>query len=179
MGPEFGTSSSPGIGRQENLAGGSTGPSPVHQAAPTVVVDPAPSQTPIDSVESLTIEGTSWRGPMPPPEAVLAYKEIDPTWPDRLLAMAESAQKHGQEMELARLKASIDDRRGMRIERRIGQLGAVWIATACLAVALVAALYGHDVVAGTIGSTTVVGLTTVFITGRKMKNESAPTKPGP
>jgi uncharacterized membrane protein len=110
---------------------------------------------------------------MPPPEAVQAYKQIDPAWPERLLAMAERAQAHDQEMERAQVDSVIQDRRAARIERRLGQVCAAAIALACIVATVVTALKGHDWVAGGLGTTTVVGLTTVFVTGRRAR-QAAP-----
>lgn len=104
---------------------------------------------------------------MPSPAALAAYGECDPTLPGRIVAMAEKAMNHEQDMERDAMSLQRRDQKCYRTERRIGQFCAAGLALACIGGSVVCALYGHDWVAGVLGTTTVLGLVVVFITGRR------------
>ena len=74
--------------------------------------------------------------------------------------MAETDQTDTREAnQLAIRVTAADSRRGQKY--------AFWIALAALAAACVIGYQGHEAAAATVGGTTVVGLVTVFITGRR------------
>lgn len=78
---------------------------------------------------------------------------------ERIIAMAEKDAEHQRDMERMALAAE-------RRERRIGQIFALIIGLSALAAAVGCAYIGATAVAATIGGGTVVGLVTVFVTGR-------------
>lgn len=80
--------------------------------------------------------------------------------------MAEEAQKHAHEMERLQIQSLVEDRRRSRSEGQRGQIIAAWIATACLAVTVYAIHEKAYKVAGVFGTTTIVALVAIFVTGR-------------
>ena len=62
------------------------------------------------------VQGTSFSGPLPPPEILAKYDAVVPGCADRIVAMAERNQKHRHEMEAVVLPAGIkSERRGQFI----------------------------------------------------------------
>lgn len=78
--------------------------------------------------------------------------------------MAEEDAKHRQQLENNALNFATN-------ERRRGQYFGLTIALAGLITSIIALYFGSEVVAGVIGGTTVVGLVTVFVTGRVIREK--------
>ena len=98
-------------------------------------------------------------GPVPHPDILHGYDQIIPGAAERILIMAEKDAAHQREIESAVLNLTAADvKRGQRFGFGIGILA---FTTCILALAL-----GSEKTAITIGSTTVIGLVTVFVTGR-------------
>lgn len=108
----------------------------------------------------------SWRGPIPAPDDLARYKEVDPALPDRILAMAERT------LELT--EKQTDHR--IEMERR-SVLGMNWRANAGLWLGFILAVFvfggcgwlisaGHEIAGTVIASVDVVGLVSVFVYGR-------------
>ncbi|MCL2779515.1 MAG: DUF2335 domain-containing protein [Polyangiaceae bacterium] len=99
-------------------------------------------------------------GALDSPETMLAYKEIDPTFPSRLLQMVEVQAKHRSELEKQTVTAEI-----ARASR--GQ----WLGFAVTSIAFgVVALLGHEGhpwSATVLGSINLVALVGTFVNGRK------------
>jgi uncharacterized membrane protein len=51
---------------------------------------PAPLQNNAVELQTLLARQEFFSGPLPPPEALKAYREIDPGYPERLMKMAEA-----------------------------------------------------------------------------------------
>jgi uncharacterized membrane protein len=61
---------------------------------------PTSSQQPAQPpVYVTTIEGVSYRGPLPPPQILQGYEELLPGAAERIFAMAEENQKHRHKLE--------------------------------------------------------------------------------
>jgi uncharacterized membrane protein len=73
--------------------------------------------------------------------------------------MAADEARHLQSMERARLTAEYS-------ERRIGQMFGITIGVAALSGSVACAWLGHPATAGVLGSSTVLGLVTIFVYGR-------------
>lgn len=88
------------------------------------------------------------------------YDDVLPGAAERILRMAETDQIDAREVrQLAIQEAATDNRRGQRF--------GFWMALAALVAACVLGYQGHEVAATTVGGATVVGLVTVFVTGRR------------
>ncbi|ETR69526.1 MAG: hypothetical protein OMM_09517 [Candidatus Magnetoglobus multicellularis str. Araruama] len=67
------------------------------------------AQLPSDPIElkQLTIASQYFQGPIPSPEILSNYSKADPSFPERVMKMAESEIKHRQEMDKEALQADI------------------------------------------------------------------------
>ncbi len=108
-------------------------------------------------------------GPLPPPEVLSAYGEVDPSFPERILKMAEAQAEHRKQQEREDLCADIDDLKAQRGTERIGQVFALVVCLAFLGGGVWVTLRGHDWVGGVIVGATLLGIVTVFITGRRSR----------
>ena len=106
-----------------------------------------------------------WQGPLPNPEALEHYGRIDESFPARVIAMAERQALHRQENETRRAKAASRD-------SLLGIVAGLLIALAGLGVCAYLAMHGHDEVAGIIGGSTLLGMVTVFVVGKKRSQAS-------
>lgn len=84
---------------------------------------------------------------------------------ERIFAMAEEDAKHRQQLENNALNFAAN-------ETRRGQYFGLTIALAGLITSIMALYFGSEAVAGVIGGTTVVGLVTVFVTGRVIREKN-------
>ncbi|MBW1721272.1 MAG: DUF2335 domain-containing protein [Deltaproteobacteria bacterium] len=106
------------------------------------------------------ISGTRFAGPIPPPDLLKGYDDIIPGAAERILRMAEEEAAYAHRMNQLTLELSAK-------EVKRGQVSGFGVAIAAFIVATVALFLGLEKAAMTIGGTTIVGLVTVFVTGRK------------
>lgn len=99
--------------------------------------------------------------PYPPPAILEGYERLVPGAATRILGMAESEMRHQQEIERESLRTA-----GLEVKR--GQYLAFIIGISSLSASLIALWMGAPVVSGVIGGSTVVGLVSVFVVGRRM-----------
>lgn len=98
-------------------------------------------------------------GPIPHPEVLQLYDATIPGAAERILAMAEKDASHQIEIEKSALNhAAAEVKRGQIFGLIIGMLAFL---TSIIALAL-----GSEKTAMALGGTTVIGLVTVFVTGR-------------
>lgn len=105
-----------------------------------------------ESVRKSVVESAASSGPLPPLAMYRAYDEALQGSAERILEMAEKEQDHRIGWEREALSQAPH-------QRRLGTL----IALSSLAVAGVLAMYGHDWVAGIIGSTGLAGTAVSFL----------------
>ncbi|MDR0961435.1 MAG: DUF2335 domain-containing protein [Mediterranea sp.] len=106
----------------------------------------------------------SFQGPVPHPDILKGYEDVLPGTAERILSMAEKQQTHGIEMEKFIVKNS----------SKQSVYGQVWggiITILCLVVTLVLGYAGHDALAGVIGSTTILGIATIFVLNKKPRKK--------
>lgn len=114
----------------------------------------------------VTIQEHQYSGPVPPPEILSGFEQIVPGAAERILAMAEENGKHQREMEKAAITLASDTvRRGQTYGLIIGILAFI--------TCIVALWFGSEGTAMTIGGVTIVGLVTVFVTGRFRKTRNS------
>ncbi|MEO5339547.1 MAG: DUF2335 domain-containing protein [Magnetococcus sp. MYC-9] len=100
-------------------------------------------------------------GPIPPPQMLAEYGKIVPDFPERIVKRFEEEGAHRAAME-----------KEMWAFQRRGQWMALSMGLFALACSWSLTLYGHDAVGGIVGGGTVVGLVSVFITGRISKQKN-------
>jgi len=129
---------------------------------------PAEKQTEaIKILSSISVkEASSFSGPLPPPSILSGYNDVLENGAERLMKMAENQSTHRMKLEKHAIGEELK-------QSKIGQIFGFILAMVGMGIALTLALYGHDTVAGIFGTTTIVGLVTVFVIGkRNQKNEA-------
>lgn len=106
----------------------------------------------------------SYYGPIPPPNLLNDYRLIDPTFPDRIIKMAESEQAHRHKMDDQVIEKEYH-------ERRRGQNYALCISIIFAVCSTAAIISGHPVAGSVLGGATLVSLVTVFILGRSFEKD--------
>ena len=119
-------------------------------------------RSPDEDVEEVvrTVVSQSFSGPIPPPETLAGYAAAGPDIPDRIVKMAESQQKHRQELEAKSVEASIN------VDKR-GQNYALTVSISIIAGALYLIGIGKEIYGAILFGGTLIGLASVFINGRK------------
>lgn len=120
-------------------------------------VPPPPHALVQQWMASLQVSGYS--GPLPPPEMLQKYNDIEPGLVNRIVAMAESQAQHRQAME-----AKVITDRGLN-ERR-GSLYGFVIALVAIVGSLVLLALGNKIEGLTGLITTIGALAGVFVYGR-------------
>ena len=98
-------------------------------------------------------------GPLPAPEILRGYDNILPGAAERIIRMAEKEQTNAHESGMLALREAVADRKR--------EIIAGIVALAALGTSAFLGHNGHAVAASIVGGTTVVGLVTVFLTGRR------------
>lgn len=111
------------------------------------------------------IRQESFSGPLPHPELMSKYEQIQPGFAERIISMAEHQQDHRIDCE----RKIID---GSMSETRRGQWLGFSVALLFLGAATALGLTGHDWLGGVLGGGTLVALVTVFVKNGHQKNEA-------
>lgn len=98
-------------------------------------------------------------GPVPPPQVLIGYGQIDRSFPDRIVKMAE---------ENARTERKTAERAQTFVlaERLVARIFGLLFALGAIGISAYLALHGHDAVAGVIAGTTVVAVTAALVAGK-------------
>ncbi len=108
------------------------------------------------SVQQLEIR----QSPLPHPEIIEQYDRVLPGSAERLMRLVEQEAEHRRALEAQQLHSEM-------METRIGQWMAFLIGVFTIAAGAYTALHGAELPGALIGSGGVIGLTAVFIYGRK------------
>lgn len=137
--------------------------------------------TPTKPGESIAAKFQQYSGPLPLPEQLNGYEEIQEGFAERILAMAENEQRQRHSMEERLLSAEIEHNRFVTEQdakdTQRGQWLGFTIGTVALFCGTYAAISGAQTAGSLIGSGGVIGLVTAFIIGRgREKKESAASR---
>lgn len=117
------------------------------------------------------VQTTAWQGPIPPPDALHAYKMMVPDAPERILAMAEEeARVRRDQMQKdhdSENRAKEADIGKYHDDVRRGQIFAFLILLAVVGGVIALALNGHDGAAIALGGIGAAGIVSGFIWGRR------------
>ena len=111
----------------------------------------------------------SHSGPLPSPDVLAEYDRVLPGLAERVVSMAENQSNHRIRIESTVVTSNT-------LESQRGQKFGFMVAIVGLGVCLTLALYGHDVVAGIVGGTTLLGLVTVFVVGKNAQRRDLEEK---
>ena len=115
------------------------------------------------------IRQESFAGPIPPPQVLQGYESILPGSADRILAMAESQQKHRFNMEDKAISGQVAN-------AKRGQIFAFIVFLVCTGIGLAFAFLGMKVFAGVFLSVSMVIVVSLFIGGRMRVRADLETK---
>jgi len=125
---------------------------------------PGPTQQKIlKAFKSVSIH-QSFSGPIPPPNILKGYNDVVKDGAERIMSMAERQSNH---------RITLEDhaiREELRQSGR-GQIFGFVLGIVGLGLATYLAIYGHEVIAGVFGTTTIVGLVAVFVIGKKAQKQ--------
>lgn len=126
-----------------------------------VILDAVPESKKEEVKEALMIiRSEMYSGPIPPPEALARYEEIQPGAADRILKMAEKQQGHRMALETKAIGGQVD-------QSKRGQLFGFILVFVCIAVAVFFAVYfGMTAFAVTFLCVTMVSVVGLFVTGK-------------
>ena len=116
--------------------------------------------------EVLSLSHSS-RGPIPSPEVIREYGEVDPSFPERIMKTYEKQTEHRHLLE----KQDADDRSkdliSVRNEAQRGQYFALIIGLSGMGAGVYLTSIGHWEAGVTFGGGTIAALCSVFIIGKK------------
>ncbi len=112
-----------------------------------------------------------FQGPLPAPQILEKYNEVIPNAAERILTMAEKDADFQREITHKAIELESN-------ERRLGQILGFCIGCIALSLSAVSLFLGYPTTASIIGGTTVVGLVTVFVTGRSLKEQKEDNRHG-
>lgn len=112
---------------------------------------------------TMTMMGRYTKGPLPDPETLRAYKDIDPSIVDEILDgfRSERHHRHTMDTELVGLEKQDQVHRAKAVQR--GQWMGFAIALAVLLASVALALAGHPSVAIVLAGLDLVGLVAIFL----------------
>lgn len=118
------------------------------------------------------VQQKSYRGPLPPSELLSGYEAFCPGATERFIGQLELNQKHQHEMEKLAVSATITrDHENRRYGFNLTCLS--------LGASVLLGLFGHDVLAGTIATTTIGTILVTFILNRRPNSKQDDKEPQP
>lgn len=110
-----------------------------------------------------TVATSSFRGPLPPPDALQRYEQICPGFADRIVALAEREAENRQRLERENMRIAEADIQAARKETKHGQNLACVITIIAFVAAVICACVNQPWVAGVIAGTTLVSVVSTIM----------------
>ena len=118
----------------------------------------------------MVIRSEMYSGPIPSPEALARYEEIQPGAADRIIKMAEKQQEHRMSLETKAIGGQID-------QSKRGQIFGFIAILLCIGVAVFFAVaFDMTTFAEIFLTVTMVILVTLFITGKNVMRKDLKEK---
>jgi len=110
-------------------------------------------------------------GPLPDAETLEQYNRIIPNGAERIMQLVEreAAHRHEQHSRIVTCELKVTKR---------GQLFALCLTLALGLAGFYLGMNGHDWLAGTVFTTTIIGVVTVFVMGRNSGEQQSPPATG-
>lgn len=136
-----------------------------------VILDAVPESKKEEVKEALMIiRGEMYSGPIPPPEALARYEEIQPGAADRILKMAEKQQEHRMALETKAIGGQVD-------QSKRGQIFGFIANFLCIGAAVFfAVVCNMTKFAATFLTVTMVILVGLFLTGKNVMKKDLEEK---
>lgn len=112
----------------------------------------------------------TYSSPLPPPEVLQKYKQIDPELINKITDMTEVQATHRRQLESRSLNEGIRHTKRRDLEANIGQACGFIIAVMGIIAGAYVALQGQQVAGGILGLAGISGIVAVFVNGRKKEN---------
>lgn len=114
-------------------------------------------------------KASSFSGPVPPPEILKGYNEVLQNGAERILMMAEKQSNHRMQLEDHAIKEELK-------QSRLGQVFGFILGLVGFGLATTLAMFNHEAIAGIFGTTTILGLVTVFVLGKRAQQKDLSDK---
>ncbi len=114
-------------------------------------------------------QASSFSGPIPPPQILKGYNDVVKDGAERIVIMAEKQSNHRMQLEDYALKEELK-------QSRLGQIFGFILGLVGFGLATTLAMFGHEAIAGIFGTTTILGLVTVFVLGKKAQQKDLSDK---
>ncbi len=114
-------------------------------------------------------KASSFSGPIPPPELLDGYNEVVKDGAERIVAMAEKQSNYRMQLEDHAIREELK-------QSRLGQIFGFILGIVGLVLAAILAILDHETIAGIFGTTTILGLVTVFVLGKKAQKKDLEEK---
>jgi uncharacterized membrane protein len=111
---------------------------------------------------ALSIKSTHYQGPIPDPDMLRDYNNIVENGAERIVKQFEEQSRHRRNIEKEVVEGQVS-------ESKRGQIFAFIIGMTGLGFAFASALMGYKGFAITLASTTIVGLVSAFIVGKRIQ----------
>ena len=136
-----------------------------------VILDAVPESKKEEVKEALMIiRSEMYSGPIPPPEALARYEEIQPGAADRILKMAEKQQEHRMALETKAIGGQVD-------QSKRGQIFGFIAIFLCIGAAVFfAVVCNMTKFAATFLTVTMVILVGLFLTGKNVMKKDLEEK---
>lgn len=148
---------------QENSSNDNSKPSEdIFENLPPEIRRVAEANPDVAEILMMQRELSIYQGPLPHPDVLKGYAEVDPSFPDRVIGMAENQSLHRQNLENKVIDANIKN------ERR----GSIFAFIICLVISVGALvlLYNGKSLTGMAALITAVGsIVGLFIYGKRMQ----------
>jgi len=137
------------------------------------LIEPMPRSATV----KVTQERAEFSGPIPPPDQLKSYDDINPGFANRIMVMAERQAEHRQGLERQAIEAQIKDAVAERSERNRGQWMAFIVTFAFIGVGAFLIHSGHEWPGTILGASGLTGIVLAFLTSSRIKAaEAEPTK---
>lgn len=110
-------------------------------------------------------KSSAFSGPIPPPEILKGYGEAINNGAERIVTMAEKQSDHRIQLEDHAIREELK-------QSRLGQTFGFILGLVGMGLATTLAMFGHETIAGIFGTTTIIGLVTVFVLGKKSQQKN-------
>lgn len=112
-----------------------------------------------------------YSSPLPPPEALAKYEQLQPGLVQKIIELTETQGNHRRELEAKHLEAQIKHQERRDCEAKLGQVFAFLIAILGIGGGIYIALQGYQAAGSIISALGLSGIVTPFIIGRQEKEK--------
>lgn len=110
------------------------------------------------------LQSSTHSGPLPSPDDLKKYNTIIPNGADRIMVMAERQNQHRIEIEKAVIKSN-------NHQSSTGQWMGFILGLGCISASVYMGVNNQPWLGGILGGSTIIGLVTVFVLGKKAQKE--------